>query len=986
MTHRLDSLLRSLQQADRLAAIDVVCPSPAAATELRTACVRTGPLLDVRFVTLGAAARRLAWGPTEASGRASWPAGADELLAGSLLAANPGSHFAPIAALPGTAAALAAALGELEWHGIEPPAVRAAAREAAPDRSADGRRLGEVAGHLEEFLAARRPFATGPAAYLAALAALERDRDAAKRLVFVEPLAATGLALRLVAALRDAGARTVELDEPATAGRELVVSSAPGPAAECREALREILRAADELQLPLGRLAVAPVVAEPYAELLREEAGRLGLPLDPVHGVRLDRTAEGAALRQALALPLAGFPRAATLDLLRASCVRAAQAAGLEGGDPVAWDRTSRDAGVVEGPEDFRRKLERFAERGRGPAAVQLGRVVERLITDLAPDAGFASWSAARERLRRFVERWLAPSDARDAATELLRGLQAFDAATGGARRPDPAALRRTVLALLARRTVPDPRRTPGGVLLADPAALAGRRPVVLVIPGLAADAWPRSPAPDPILLDADRRRLAVRPGPGAVPLPLAADRARREREDLARALRGAERRVVLLFPSRDPASGSPRLPSPALLDALRDGGTAAPRAGEVVRRAAGRRVESRLRVPISPAERAAAEGGRTRLRRTAALLDAEDPFLRTRLRAEAGRDDRANLGPWAGDCSASSVVRAAAATVAARELSASRLQTWAGCPLQFLLRYVLRLEPLVEPEEQYPFDGGEQGSAFHDVACRLFRELDEARALPLRDVPAALRRAEALAEECLAPIAANVQPRFRSRFDADRERFRGALRAWLDYEAAAGEAATGCFEQIFGAPGKRPADEAGTAVSLALDNGSHAAFGGYIDRADLLDGGEVDLIDYKTGVPRAAMRGLDSGRNLQLAVYAVAAGALWPDRRVRRLLFRHVPLGTGRPSDTAFDREQARPAALRPLVAAIVRGMASAVFPHAPGRGPRMAPCSFCDFTLYCGPWAARDALARIKSETPQRVAVLAFREGGDAEERSGT
>ncbi|MBN1774071.1 MAG: PD-(D/E)XK nuclease family protein [Deltaproteobacteria bacterium] len=991
MLDPVDRQVRARRANDPWGPLDVVCPSPGAAAELRLGCARRGALVGVRFGTLGPAARRLAWGEAEVPDRPAWPEGGDVLRAASLLRARRDSYYAPIADRPGTAAALAAALSELSWHGFTPSAVEAAARAAARTRPVDGTRLGELAEHLAALLEARRRFATGPAVYAAALDALRREPGLARSLVVAGPVEATGLAAALLGRLRELGTPFVPLVPAVDPARTIVVSSAVGEAAECREALREALLAAEQLDLPLSRVAVLPVRPVPYLELFAEAGESLGVPLDLTQGVRLSETPEGTALRDALALPAAGFPRARTLDLLRHRCLDPAAAGALEPpADPTAWDRLSRACGVVAGLDDFRARLEPATLGRRAVEARQLLAVVERLGEDLPPAAGCDCWTTAARLLRRFLERWLRPSETRDELVARAGELAALEALDEPGRRVGPVELRRMLDRLLDHDARQHPTRVPGGLVVAESAAVAGRSFGAVVVPGLAADVWPAPPPPDPVLPDEDRRRLNDARPADAVPLPTAADRARREQEAFARTLGAAERRLVLLFPSRDPSTGHARLPSPALLDALPRAGATLPRAEPTVRAAAARRAASVAMLPLSPLEDAPA--GRLdgpRQAAAAAAFDRRAPFLRARLRADRSRRDPSHLGPWAGDVSSSPTARAAAAALARAPLSASRLETFASCPLRFLFGYLLELRPLDDPEEAYPFDAREQGSAFHALAERLFGELREGGALPLRDVQAAHARAVALAEPLLEQVAARVPARQRVRFDADRARWLAALRPWLEHEAATGDAADGSFERVFGAPGRRGDGGTGVAAAVPLPSGAVVQLGGYIDRADLAAGGAVDLIDYKTGLPRSTAKGLDGGRSLQLAVYAVAARALWPDRAVRRLIFRHVVLGEGRVADVEFPPELARVETLGPLLERLVAGIAGAAYPHCPGRGARQPPCSFCDHTLLCGPAAAREALALLKAGTPERRAALAFRETDDscaeAEPRNG-
>ena len=84
-----------------------------------------------------------------------------------------------------------------------------------------------------------------------------------------------------------------------------------------------------------------------------------------------------------------------------------------------------------------------------------------------------------------------------------------------------------------------------------------------MVFTGLAEGGFPSRGRPDPILGDAQRARLAEAL---QVRLPLAEQRAAEAAAQFALACQGARRRLVLLAPRADAATGRPRLPSRLLL------------------------------------------------------------------------------------------------------------------------------------------------------------------------------------------------------------------------------------------------------------------------------------------------------------------------------------------------------------------------------------------------------------------------------------
>lgn len=233
--------------------------------------------------------------------------------------------------------------------------------------------------------------------------------------------------------------------------------------------------------------------------------------------------------------------------------------------------------------------------------------------------------------------------------------------------------------------------------------------------------------------------------------------------------------------------------------------------------------------------------------------------------------------------------------------LSPSRAADFKQCPLLYRFRVVDRL-----PEQRSPAQV--RGLVVHAVLERLF-----GLAAPER-VPA---RARAL----LAEVAAELTAEDRALLDiADAARLVDAYFAMEDPTRLAPEACE---------------------VFLEAELSSGVGLRGYVDRLDVGAGGELRIVDYKTG---AAPRAVFEGRALfQLKFYALV---LLRSRGVLPCQLRLMYLGDGesltlRPAREELDRFE------RTLVAlweAVLRAAPTGDFRPSPGR-----MCGWCSHQAAC-------------------------------------
>jgi ATP-dependent helicase/DNAse subunit B len=369
------------------------------------------------------------------------------------------------------------------------------------------------------------------------------------------------------------------------------------------------------------------------------------------------------------------------------------------------------------------------------------------------------------------------------------------------------------------------PSAPPGAVVLTEPLAIRARRFRAVFACGLQEGEFPRAPSPEPFLSDERRRELAACSGLRLRPRD---DGLERERYLFYATVSRASEHLFLSYRSSD-EEGNLELPSPFVADL------------------------AELLVPSWPERR------RRRLLGDLVWSAEEAPTDRELARARA-----AAAAPATGEPPEPVRVLSPTALAHVRHtevLSAGALETYADCPVKWLVERELRPDRL-EPESE-PIA---RGSYMHDVLERVLQRLGGA-VMP-ESLPEALRILEAVVAEPSPTIAPGRPERLRR---AVAETIAADLRRYLEHEAATGSRwQPEGLELRFGFE-----DEQESLPALTLGEGSErVAVRGAIDRVDVEPGGQRAVVrDYKSGSARPEHQGghWSSDRRLQVALYMLA-------------------------------------------------------------------------------------------------------------------
>jgi RecB family exonuclease len=369
--------------------------------------------------------------------------------------------------------------------------------------------------------------------------------------------------------------------------------------------------------------------------------------------------------------------------------------------------------------------------------------------------------------------------------------------------------------------------RPPGAVLVADPLSIRARRFRAVLVCGLQENEFPRAAAPEPFLSDEVRRELAACSGLRLRPRE---DALARERYLFYTSVSRATERVILSYRSSD-EEGNLALPSPFLDDVCELLSEDWP----------ARRRRRMLADVVWPAELAPTERELARARAAAAAPAAGE------VPSPIG-----SLGP------------AALAHVRHSQiLSAGALETYADCPVKWLVDRELQPAPL-EPDS----DALARGSYMHAVLEQVLRRLDA----PV--TPDNLSEALELLDHVMAETAHGIAT---GRGNAVRKAWsrsvRADLRRYLAYEAR-----DGVDWPLAGVELRFGFDESDAPDALpALELDENVRLRGIIDRIDVDAEGHAIVRDYKSGSARPEHQGArwETDRQLQVALYMIAVRKL---------------------------------------------------------------------------------------------------------------
>ena len=773
-------------------------------------------------------------------------------------------------------------------------------------------------------------------------------------------------------------------------------------ASDPREEIRSIARdiAVDARGgIPFHRMAALYWQREPYASLIVEQFALAGVPISGPTAQTLDATTIGRVLGGILTLVDGSLSRDDVMRWLTSCPIKY----GRRSFSASRWDAISRDAGVVKGLDQWRSKLDSYADRRKRSAqaadddipeerlrrmardaeeASALRDFIVKIHADLAaPENGrswseFASW--ARGLLDEYLDTGALPTS-EEANLDKIRTnideLKDLDHLEGN--RPTLGDFR-AVLGKAMRAPSARTSELGDGVFVSSVDSSVGMRFDKVYFVGMVEGQVPPRVGGDPLLPEPERERAG---------LPIPRDPAEERYKYLAAA--AGHPRVLSFSRSGNSFSRSGNAsqhPSRWFLEeATRIHGS----------RVSSMALASMTSEPwmnvIASAEDAIQTIARSQpadlhdydihklwlWRQRGNPLDkhhlvASSFLLSNAMQMEHARAQSRDLTIWDGDLSTVGV------PLSKEPVSARGLGMWATCPYRYFLSYKLKITAPEQPEEDASITPLNRGFLVHAILKRFIREARDGGTTPEPGEPwdeGHRRQLDAVADREFRDAERRGVTGKALLWEIARAGIRRDLRAFLGADSNIRKTHAVSLHSVelsFGMPDSE----------LPPLEWNGLLFRGVIDRLDVSPDGKTALVlDYKTGgaggYANMSNDPVMRGTRMQLPVYALAAQEIAERQGIPvedvEAAYWFVSSRGGfvtRPSKPVRLDEMKEPftKAVKTIDAGIKRGL----FPANPGMN-RSSPtenCAHCDFDNICPPRSRRWRTWERKRKNDPRLA----------------
>jgi ATP-dependent helicase/nuclease subunit B len=724
------------------------------------------------------------------------------------------------------------------------------------------------------------------------------------------------------------------------------IFSTSGEALECTEIARHIGRAV-ESGVQFDEIGILLRSSERHQPLVVEALRRAGIP----HYCERGSVRPDVAGRSFLALLYCAEERLSASRFAEYLSL-GQMPADEEPVTPAVWERLLVDAAVIGGPhrwktrlaglreELYRRYQQEEEEQGRTElrrkiAAVEnLAEAALPIIERLGALPESATWGDWTEELAALAEFTLREPE------RVLDLLEEFEPMGD----IGPVSLAEVLLVLSPRLNslLTTPRESRYGKVwiggIEEARGLAFRQ---VFVPGVNEGLFPRPPAEDPLLLQAQREELGIALRPD-------------DTELLQVAAGAASEKLLISFSRLDLLTGRERVPSFYAFAAYRAAGGHEIDVREFERRARSA-TQTRIGWPAPPDAADALDDAEFDLATLAPLTAGSGQYLKS-LPGRAVASLRARWTRWhrlwkpADGLVIEEIGSTALAPylLSARAWSPSLLQQYARCPYRFALRGIHGLHPAERSVGIQRMDAATQGRIYHQVQFELLRELAASGLLPIEPVnlEAALGHLDQVLQRVTEKAETDLAPAIPQIWRSGVQSIRADLRGWLQQRAAfEPEWTPEYYELSFGL--KDPAGHDPRSQKDAVEIGAGFQLRGSIDLIERHRSGILRVVDHKTGkIPEPRPEFVGGGEVLQPVLYGLAA---------ERILGQPVALGRLYYSTIAQNYASVDVPLndwMRRRGEQVLRVIDDAMRQGFLPAAPRKDGCKHCEYLPVCGPY----------------------------------
>jgi ATP-dependent helicase/DNAse subunit B len=753
--------------------------------------------------------------------------------------------------------------------------------------------------------------------------------------------------------------------DPKFEASDVKILLCPGEPREAREVVRAITEEAQRRQTHFSQCGLVLRQLETYRRMIGPQFENQGVPLAKQPSIFLMETPEAKALLLLLECFQQEFPRERVMNFLSSPNLNLS-GFQLKAGewDPHLWDQVSKEAGVVDGEGAWMDRMEGYLklhsstrpgeEEGLSKeesTSLQAFRtkVLKTLFDERRVFEKEKSWVGKTKALFDLAEKIFLPSDAKEQLKTLRRGVEILSRDAFTVEKDELGPL---LTELMEEVKIPWKTEGSGGVEVEELMQVRGVPFDVMVLPGLVEQGFPRVPRQDPLLLDEERRILNGL-HEGKAHIPEKAEGRLEEKLLFLLAVRSARKALILTASHLHPGTGAPRVPSAYLHETLR---------AVTGRRQTQWEDDSPFlqKVAVSDWVR---EGDAARVDDLEELLSRfqeardgnplpaqayveEKPYFSQARELLKERQSNRRFTPYDGVFQDAEAIKKLSQdhSLRGKTLSASRLETYAACPLRYFYRYVLGLKVHPEPERVFQLDPAEKGNLMHGVLEETLSRGAKEGWLKARD--------QAKGQKVLAEETQKAFKKFEkegipgspalwewSQFNLRKDLERALKKTLEDQDWMPVD-----FEKGFGRSGQPE-------VSFKTPSGSFR-LEGFMDRVDLSpDGKKLRVLDYKTGSNLNFKEdSVKEGTKIQMPLYLWACQTLYPGIIPEEAVYEFVT-AKGNYRSIPFDASGWKKVE-EPLVALLTtacEAVDQGLFPAA------AKACDQCDYRTLCGPGAEK-------------------------------